>query len=168
MKKLPNNFKPAIDKIGVLDGWGDISTYQNANKLYNDVNRILTDSGCEFYDMNNVIHKYRAENEVLPVVKNLKKLMRSRNKELYQQAVRSAEWKLCLGKLKKLANDRLDRYVHTKEVERALVKTLTPYADHWLGFWTAFTTDEEGNISSIELFDRDDIESFLDELRQQD
>lgn len=166
MKKLPQNFRPVIDKIAKIPGLGTEKNYAAIKSSYNQINKILEESGCECYDLNNVIQNYRVNNEILPIVMKIKRLMKHRNKELYQQAVKSEHWTTCLKKLKKLAISETGRYVHTKEVRDSLDKTLEPYANHWNGYWTVFNSNEVGDIVGVELFDHGDLERFLSLLKK--
>lgn len=165
MKKLPHGFRPALEKIGKLDNFGKEKSAAEIFESYQNINRILKEQRCEFYDMNNVIHNYNTNSAILPIVNTLRKIMSKRNRLIFKKAARCPEWDKCLKRLKKSASRDLDRYVHTKEVENGLIRVLQNYADHWLGFWTIIDVSESGGINSVELFDTDDQKMFLSHLQ---
>jgi len=167
MKRLPQNFRPVINKISKIPGLGDEKDYKDMVSSYNQINNILEEEGGEYYDINNVIHQYRIQNDVLPVVMRIRKLMKHRNKTVYQMATKTEHWTQCLKRLKKIAIKDTGKYVHTKVVVEAFIKTLKPYADHWMGFWTTINTDHDGNIVDVELFDAEDLRNFLDLIHNQ-
>jgi hypothetical protein len=160
MKKLPHNFKPLLKELSTIN-LSEKKNYSETIETFIKINGILDKNKCEPYDMDNVIKNYRIKTDVLPIVRDLKKFTYAKNKMVFEQARQSPEWTKCLKNLKKFALTNFDGYIHTADVEQALISVFKKYSKHWLGFWSIITLEDSGKINKINLFDIHDKDLFL-------
>lgn len=160
MKKLPHNFRPALDKIAkvVTDGK---ESYRRVIGRFNQMNQILEKYECEPYDMDRVLHEYRRDNELSSLVEKLRSFTYRKNKLVFRKVIGSKEWKSCLKSLKQLANSEFKKYVHTADVEKGLMSVMKRYGKHWLGFWSLVQLDSKGKVERVNLIDHGDRDRFL-------
>ena len=84
MKNLSKNLKLALDKINFIYEKG--MDYKNINKCYKKINNIFITTNCEVYDINDMLKNYKAKNEYTKTIYNLKKLVKSRNRNIFKLA----------------------------------------------------------------------------------
>jgi len=168
MKRLPNNFRPALDEVKKkfdhkLSSQSDLS-YNKINSLYNSVNKVFETHECEVFDINNVLHHYHIDNEYLNVVNNMRKLIIVRNKEIIKTLYKSKKLLPFLKELKYEMDGIFTTYVSSYDIESALLHVMKRYTDNWLGYWSLVNINTNGSIKDLSLFDKDDRNKFINFL----
>lgn len=167
MNKLPHKFKPTLIEISKIPNLGNEKKYEEINKNYQQIKKILIKNRCEPFDMNKVINNYENKgNECYETIQKLKKLTYRRNKMIYKMATQSDKWSKLLKRLKKVSIKETGKNIKTRSVYEALKKTLKKYGNNWEGFWTTIFVDENGDIDRIELFDDEDRIKFIENIRK--
>lgn len=164
MKRLPDNFRPALDEIAKSFKYSSEMSNEEINKNYKKINQIFTSNNCESYDINNVLSNYHIENSYSDVVSDMRKLTIHRNKGIVRKLYKTKLWPEFLGKTKNDMNDVYSDYIHKTDIENGVVNVMKKYSDNWLGFWSLIDLTEGGEIKEINLIDMEDtteLKTFL-------
>lgn len=166
MKRLPDNFRPALEEIMKSFKYLSEMSNEEANKNYKKINQIFETNNCENYDINNVLHNYHIDNSYSDVVSDMRKLTIHRNKETVRKLYKSKEWPIFLGKIRDDMNGIFSDYVHKSDIENGILTVMKKYADNWLGFWSFIDLTESGEIKGINLIDIEDSETLKSVLNK--
>ena len=160
MKRLPDNFRPALDEIAKSFKYSSDMSNEEINKNYKKINQIFTSNNCESYDINNVLHNYHIDNSYSDVVSDMRKLTIHRNKGIVRKLYKTKAWVSFLGKMKGDMNELYSDYIHKTDVENGVVSIMKKYSDNWLGFWSLIDMTEGGEIKDINLIDIEDTQTL--------
>jgi len=153
MKNLSKNLKLALDKINFIYEKG--MDYKNINKCYKKINNIFIITNCEVYDINDMLSNYKVKNKYTKTIYNLKKLVKSRNRNIFKLAYKNG-WKKFIQDLRKELNEIFVGKLDNKHVEEGVSHVMKKYNNNWIGYWTIINVNSKGYIKNINLFDMND------------
>lgn len=161
---LPKKYKSLLEKSKYCfnrDSIREIAknsiSYENSNKIYNEINKIMNELDCNSYDMDNILKNYGKKNTMVEI---LKKFINLRNKQIAVNASKTTQWKDNLKNLIDRSKDNFKDKISLDLMEKAYINLLQNYKNDWNGYWTSMNIDELGNIKSINLFDTDDYDNI--------
>ena len=140
MKRLPDNFRPALDEIIKSFKYSSEMTAEEVNKNYKKINQVFASNNCESYDINNVLHNYHIDNSYSDVVSDMRKLTIHRNKDIVRKLYKAKAWPLFLGKIKSDMNEIYSDYIHKVDVEKGIVNVMKKYSDNSVKYYLYFLT----------------------------
>lgn len=161
LKKLPNNFKPLLEKINSYLKVENDMTYGQINFAYNRINKELEENEFQPYDLNRVLNEYEESDDVKEVVGKLRKLTKLKNKYIFKDSYRSQPWIRCVKRIKQESKTVFPNKIHTRDIEKGLVKIMKNYYDDWLGYWGIMKLNGNGEIKKIKLYNKDDHDSLF-------
>lgn len=166
MKRLPDNFKPALEIVHEKFKYKDNMSYQQLNKEYKKITKIFNDYGCESYDINNVMHNYTLDSQYNETIDGMRKLTIERNKNIVHNLYKTKKWYLFINKIKSDMNEIFDDHVHSQDIVDGIFHVMKKYSNNWLGFWSIVKLNDNGNINDIEMIDIEDIEMLKQFLKK--
>jgi hypothetical protein len=167
MKRLPDNFRPAMDEIKKSFQYNSDMSYNEVNKRYRNINNIFKKHNCESYDVNNVLHHYHIDNNYQDTVKNMRMLTVHRNKDIIRKLKNNKEkWIDFIVNTRNEMNEVFDGHIDLLDIHNSMFDVMHKYKDNWLGFWSIINVNNSGNIKNIQLFDIDDIDSLKKILKK--
>lgn len=161
LKKLPNNFKPLLEKINNYLKVDNDMTYGQINFAYNRINKDLEENQFQPYDLNRVLNEYEESDDVKEVVGKLRKLTKLKNKHILKDSYRSKSWVRCIKRIKHESKSVFPIKIHTKDIETGLIKIMKNYYNDWLGYWGIMKLNGKGEIKKIKLYNKDDHDSLF-------
>lgn len=161
LKKLPNNFKPFLDKVNSYLKVDETMTYGQINYAYNRINKDMAEEEWQPYDLNRVINEYEESDDVKEVVGKLRLLTRLKNRHILKDSYRSDPWIKCVQKIKNESKKYFTKKVHTKDIEMGLVKVMKNYQSDWLGYWGIMEMNGNGELTKMKLFNKDDHDQLF-------
>lgn len=167
---LPTKYRDIIKEIkGILnkDIVTKISnssiTFDEISKLHKNINVICDKHECNSFDINRMIHGYQKKNSVIEI---LKKVASIRNKYIVTQAYKVPLWKENIKNLNERSRTALNtNSIKMESTEKAFLNLLKRYKYDWDGMWSMIETSKNGDIKNISVFDIDDFEILLNDLK---
>lgn len=167
---LPTKYKNIIKEIkGILDK--DLVTkisnssinFEEVSKLHRNINSICKDYNCNSFDINRMIHGYSKKNSVIEI---LKKIASIRNKYIVTKAYNLPLWNNNIEDLTERSRLALkNNLIKNESVEKSFFKLLKKYKYDWDGMWSIVETLKNGDIKNISVFDIDDFEILIEDLK---
>jgi len=164
MKRLPDNFRPALDEIKKTFVYKDSNSFHKLTTMWNKVNKVFNKYNCENPDINNVISNYQLDNEYGELIGKLKRLTASRNKCIAKKAFNSDNWKSFIHSMKKEMSNVLNKELHTRDVNKGVLAVMKNYKNDWNGFWTIVDISNNGTINKLSMFDIEDLKCLRDNI----
>jgi len=164
MKRLPSNFKPALDKIRKSFIYEENMSYSKINKYYRKIDGIFKDNKCEVYDINHLINNYSPNTKYRKTIDNISKLVKDRNNGMIKKVHKNRQWKIFLKDVKSDMNELFIGKINIKDIEDGLVKIMKKYNNNWLGYWSIMDIGDNGSVRSMKLFDMNDYNELKNYL----
>ena len=110
-----------------------------------------------------MIHGYKKRNSVIEI---LKKVASIRNKYIVTKAYKLPLWKENIKNLNERSRLALENNsIKMESTEKAFLKLLKRYKYDWDGMWSMIETSKNGDVKNISVFDIDDFEILLNDLK---
>ena len=135
-------------------------TFNEINKIHNEINNICTSHDCNSYDINKMIHRYGKKN---PMIDILKRIANLRNKHIVTNAYNSPLWKQNIKSLKERSFKSINKKINNSIIERSFFNLLKKYKYDWDGMWSIIEL-RNGNINNISVFDPEDFQEIINDL----
>lgn len=167
---LPTKYKDILKEVKSLLNRNLITEISNStisfegiNSLHSEINQICKKYECNSFDINRMIHGYQKKNSIIDI---LKKIASIRNKYIVTKAYKNPLWNENIKNLNErsrlaLKNDS----INTESTENAFLGLLKRYKYDWDGMWSTIETSKNGEIKNINVFDIDDFEILLNDLK---
>lgn len=167
---LPTKYREVIkesknlfDKDLVTKISNNSITFEEVSKLHQNINFICNKYECNSFDINRMIHGYKKKNSVIEI---LRKVASLRNKYIVTKAYKSPHWKDNIRNLNDRSKVALNNNsIKLESTEKAFLNLLKKYKYDWDGMWSMIETSKNGDIKNISVFDIDDFEILLNDLK---
>lgn len=162
-KDVIKEIKSILDKDLVTKISNSSITFEEVSKLHQSINFICKNHECNSFDINRMIHGYQKRNSVIEI---LKKVASIRNKYIVTKAYKLPLWKENIKNLNERSRLALENNsIKIESTEKAFLKLLKRYKYDWDGMWSMIETSKNGDIKNISVFDIDDFEILLNDLK---
>ncbi len=162
-KDVIKEIKSILDKDLVTKISNSSITFEEVSKLHQSINFICKNHECNSFDINRMIHGYKKRNSVIEI---LKKVASIRNKYIVTKAYKLPLWKENIKNLNERSRLALENNsIKMESTEKAFLKLLKRYKYDWDGMWSMIETSKNGDVKNISVFDIDDFEILLNDLK---
>ena len=138
-------------------------TFEEVSELHKNINSLCNKYDCNSFDINRMIHGYEKRNSIIEI---LKKIASIRNKYIVTKAYKLPLWKENIKNLNERSRIALNNNnIKMNHTEKAFLNLLKKYKYDWDGMWSMIETSKNGDIKTINVFDIDDFEVLLNDLK---
>ena len=162
-KNVLKEIKDLLNKDLVTKISNSSITFEETSKLYKNINFICKNYECNSFDINRMIHGYSKKNSVIEI---LKKIASIRNKYIVTKAYKLPLWKENIKNLNERSRLALkNNSINIKSTEKSFLNLLKMYKYDWDGMWSIIETSKNGEVKNINVFDIDDFEILINDLK---
>lgn len=163
MRKLPLKYKKLFTKIfkNNMFGINDINKntkHKELNKIYNKINEMFIEQGCDPYEINSIINSDKIDDEY---TKKLRNFVYLKNKNILKEAANTEMWERNIYNIMSYCKNTYNINSDFDKMESAFLQLEKKFVMNWLGYWSTIEMNKNGKIKDINIFDMSDYETIV-------